>query len=203
MEKMFKILIGGCVGVSVVSASVYVFASTSQTSVFIGKREQPQIINAARAGDWARIVSMQLAYEEFLRQQQEANSTVDQGIGVISTSTEQVSVTSTPVTSTPIVIPPVIVERPVEKPEEIIAVTPQPSKKKFTYIRVLKYGMRGDDVAELQRALQIKKIPLIVPRGQEGIFGPRTMTAVKLFQKQNRLRQTGIVDKMFAEVINR
>lgn len=50
--------------------------------------------------------------------------------------------------------------------------------------RVLRYGMRGEDVKKLQRKLGIK---------DDGIFGKQTDTAVRQFQKKNKLVVDGVV----------
>lgn len=52
--------------------------------------------------------------------------------------------------------------------------------------RTLRYGMRGDDVKKLQKALNIKV---------DGVFGVKTEKAVKEFQKKNKLTIDGLVGK--------
>lgn len=54
-------------------------------------------------------------------------------------------------------------------------------------VRTLRYGMRGDDVKTLQKALNIKA---------DGIFGIGTDKAVKDFQKKNKLVVDGLVGKI-------
>ena len=49
--------------------------------------------------------------------------------------------------------------------------------------------MRGDDVSEAQRALVAAGFAI----SDDGIFGPGTEAAVKLFQQQRRLKVDGIV----------
>lgn len=59
--------------------------------------------------------------------------------------------------------------------------------KTDTVVRTLRYGMRGDDVRTLQKALNIKA---------DGIFGIGTEKAVKDFQKKNKLTVDGLVGKI-------
>ncbi len=53
-------------------------------------------------------------------------------------------------------------------------------------VRTLRYGMRGNDVRELQTKLKIKA---------DGIFGRQTEKAVKDFQKKSKLLVDGIVGR--------
>lgn len=59
--------------------------------------------------------------------------------------------------------------------------------------RLLHIGLRGEDVARLQRALEM---PVV-----DGIFGPATQAAVKLFQSHKGLVVDGIVGKMTKDVL--
>lgn len=221
MKKIAAGIIVGCVGLSITSAYVLVVAQSVGTSVTIGtgvKNIQPQQ-NAARAGDWARSDAERRAYEEILFGSALSSSTgegvVDKNENItVTTSTSEFTTSSSEVIiSVPVIIPTPIVTPPeggVSENEDKKGGTGGESDggavvvaKLFTYKRTLYWGLRGPDVAELQRALQKKKIPLTIPRGQEGIFGPRTSSAVKTFQKITGLRQTGIVDRATALMINR
>lgn|GEM_PF-2985043 len=66
--------------------------------------------------------------------------------------------------------------------------------------RVLKKGMTGEDVRELQRALiKLGYLKISTPTIT---FGPSTETAVKAFQRANRLNDDGIVGKTTIDRIN-
>ena len=67
------------------------------------------------------------------------------------------------------------------------------------YKRVLKYGVRGEDVKELQRALYKLGYD---PRGIDGIFGPGTQGAVQRFQKDNHLQIDGWAGPQTFRVLN-
>ncbi|CCJ32642.1 N-acetylmuramoyl-L-alanine amidase [Caloramator australicus] len=70
----------------------------------------------------------------------------------------------------------------------------------FKINRVLKRGMIGEDVRELQRALiKLGYLKISTPTIT---FGPSTETAVKAFQRANRLNADGIVGKTTADIIN-
>jgi peptidoglycan hydrolase-like protein with peptidoglycan-binding domain len=56
--------------------------------------------------------------------------------------------------------------------------------------RVLRHGHSGQDVREVQGLLLIHGYDL----KRDGIFGDRTRAAVQAFQKQTRLKETGMVD---------
>jgi Transglycosylase-like domain/Putative peptidoglycan binding domain len=49
---------------------------------------------------------------------------------------------------------------------------------------VLKYGMRGTAVKELQRKLHVRPV--------SGYFGPKTRAAVKRFQRRHHIKATGV-----------
>lgn len=66
---------------------------------------------------------------------------------------------------------------------------------KFKFTRTLKFGMRGDDVKELQRRLGV---PMIT-----GFFGLLTKQAVKNFQHTNLLVEDGIVGKFTIDILNK
>lgn len=64
--------------------------------------------------------------------------------------------------------------------------------------RVLKQSMQGYDVTQLQKDLTWLGYDT---GGVEGIFGPRTLSAVKQFQSQNGLAVDGIVGKQTTNAI--
>lgn len=64
--------------------------------------------------------------------------------------------------------------------------------------RVLKQSMRGYDVTQLQKDLTWLGYDT---GGTEGIFGPKTLSAVKQFQANNGLTVDGIVGKQTASAI--
>lgn len=61
-------------------------------------------------------------------------------------------------------------------------------------LRDISWGMQGPDVASVQEALELQKIPLphgpLVPKG---VFGPKTDAAVRAFQALKHLGIDGIV----------
>ena len=61
---------------------------------------------------------------------------------------------------------------------------------------VLQNGSRGEPVRTIQNKLLVirKSYPLISPLTADGIYGPRTTSAVEIFQSTFNLPQTGIVD---------
>lgn len=59
--------------------------------------------------------------------------------------------------------------------------------------RTLRYGMRGDDVKVLQKALGVKA---------DGIFGRQTDKAVKDFQRTNKLLVDGVVGRQTRNKLN-
>lgn len=66
--------------------------------------------------------------------------------------------------------------------------------------RILRRGMRGNDVRELQTKLQSLGYnvgPI------DGIFGPLTERAVRQFQKDNRLKVDGIVGPQTYDMLER
>ena len=72
--------------------------------------------------------------------------------------------------------------------------------------RILKHGSRGEDVKRLQKVLNARGLypePIVI----NGIFGPKTLSAVKEFQRQQSLRADGVVggktwDRLFASASN-
>ncbi len=68
-------------------------------------------------------------------------------------------------------------------------ITKEQMKRILPNLPVLRYGSRGDAVKELQRMLNMVGYGLKV----DGIFGRRTLAAVRDFQKKNLLVVDGIV----------
>lgn len=67
-------------------------------------------------------------------------------------------------------------------------------KEQYNLTRLLKKGLKGNDVKELQKKLS--GIGYSIGRyGVDGSFGNDTLKAVKLFQKNNKLKVDGIVGK--------
>jgi len=59
---------------------------------------------------------------------------------------------------------------------------------------LLKYGSRGQDVRDLQQALNAYRSKMGLPSiGAEGTFGPSTLRAVTQFQRANGLEADGVV----------
>ncbi len=94
------------------------------------------------------------------------------------------------------VLPPNIL--PIKQPVVVPANT-VPAPAKVTVLPV-KNGSRGAAVLVIQQILTRKKM-LVVPRGQDGIYGPRTKAAVIAYQKKIRLKQTGDVDAATAAAL--
>ncbi|WP_368294029.1 peptidoglycan-binding protein [Dehalobacter sp. TBBPA1] len=70
----------------------------------------------------------------------------------------------------------------------------------FRLTRTLRLGMRGNDIRQLQIAL----IELgYDPGTPDGIFGPRTQSAVMAFQQNNGLVQDGIVGPVTTAALSR
>jgi len=59
--------------------------------------------------------------------------------------------------------------------------------------RVLRLGLHGADVKQLQRILRRRGLGVTA----DGAFGPRTQQAVKALQRRFRLRATGVVNAAF------
>lgn len=70
-----------------------------------------------------------------------------------------------------------------------------PIKDFFT--KTLKYGMKNDEVLKLQKKLSYKYN--ITP---DGIFGRKTLQAIREFQKENGLIDDGIVGARTREILN-
>lgn len=73
----------------------------------------------------------------------------------------------------------------------ILKTKPEP---KYIFTKLLKIGMRNDDVKQLQKKLGITT---------DGIFGNNTLKAVKEFQKKNNLVADGIVGKNTNAILNK
>jgi ELWxxDGT repeat protein len=70
--------------------------------------------------------------------------------------------------------------------------TPKPQAIKYVILTVnLAPGSKHEQVKQLQ--LSLVKQGLLNPRDVVGVYGPKTTTAVKAFQKKNNLPQTGTV----------
>lgn len=65
---------------------------------------------------------------------------------------------------------------------------------KYNLTRLLKKGCKGNDVKELQKEL-IRRGYSCGKSGADGVFGADTKTAVKKFQKANKIFADGIVGK--------
>jgi SpoIID/LytB domain protein len=98
--------------------------------------------------------------------------------------------------------PPVITIPPV--PNTTPAPTPTPSTvvtkpAMIVYSRVLKSGLKGDDVKNLQKALVVLGYKNI---SVNGVFDSNTLTAVKDLQQKNKLAADGIAGKATVTLIN-
>lgn len=68
-------------------------------------------------------------------------------------------------------------------------------KERGLFMRTLKKGSQGEDVRALQEMLTAMGYDVGAKNGKaDGIFGPKTETAVKAFQSRNGLAATGIAD---------
>lgn len=68
-------------------------------------------------------------------------------------------------------------------------------KERGIFMRTLKKGSQGEDVRALQEMLTSMGYDVGAKNGKaDGIFGPKTETAVKAFQSRNGLAATGIAD---------
>lgn len=78
----------------------------------------------------------------------------------------------------------------------------QAHKERGVFMRTLKIGDRGEDVKAMQEMLAAMGYDVGAKNGKsDGIFGPKTETAVKAFQNRNGLPVTGIADKSTLDVI--
>lgn len=85
-----------------------------------------------------------------------------------------------------------------EKEEEIENPIITPSFS-MIYTRLLKQGMRGDDIKQIQSYLSSKGYDLGIV---DGIFGPKTKQSVIAFQKANGLTPDGLIGKFTIGKIN-
>jgi peptidoglycan hydrolase-like protein with peptidoglycan-binding domain len=70
---------------------------------------------------------------------------------------------------------------------------------KFQFKTNLKLGVRNEEVKVLQNLL----LKLNFLKGTAtGYFGPATQTALKKYQKNNKLLQTGVVDDATLKILN-
>lgn len=69
--------------------------------------------------------------------------------------------------------------------------TTEEQAEHISFNRLLKKGMKGDDVRRLQELLNAAGDDLVV----DGEFGSKTLDAVKLFQSRNGLEADGVVGK--------
>lgn len=72
---------------------------------------------------------------------------------------------------------------------------------KLVYTRLLKNGVKGGDVAQLQLALN--KLGIVPQLDADGEFGPKTRVNVVAFQQANNLEVDGIVGKNTIAAINK
>lgn len=78
----------------------------------------------------------------------------------------------------------------------------QAHKERGVFMRTLKIGDRGEDVKAMQEMLAAMGYDVGAKNGKsDGIFGPKTETAVKAFQNRNGLPVTGIADRSTLDVI--
>jgi peptidoglycan hydrolase-like protein with peptidoglycan-binding domain len=68
-----------------------------------------------------------------------------------------------------------------------------PYKPTFTFSNTLRFNAKSNDVVELQKTLISKGY---LKAGATGYFGKLTFAAVKAFQKDNKLKDDGIVGKV-------
>ena len=73
-----------------------------------------------------------------------------------------------------------------------VILLPYKEPKPFNLTRLLKKGCKGDDVGELQKALNVQ---------QTKLFGNVTLKKVKAFQKKKKLKVDGIVGKDTAHAL--
>jgi Putative peptidoglycan binding domain len=69
--------------------------------------------------------------------------------------------------------------------------------------RTLTYGSQGPDVVQLQGKLNVKLPAVKPPLATDGIFGPKTLARVKMFQQQNTLVPDGIVGPLTWAALDR
>ncbi len=72
----------------------------------------------------------------------------------------------------------------------------------YNFTQDLKMGSKGTDVEILQNFLEVKQLLKIKKPTIYGIFGATTRDALKKYQKSQKLKQTGILDKVTRDKIN-
>lgn len=76
----------------------------------------------------------------------------------------------------------------------------EPSKHvPFVYKKIIKQGLMGDEVKNIQNYLLSKGYELGLV---DGIFGPKTRQAVMTFQKNHGLKSDGIIGPITIQKIN-
>jgi hypothetical protein len=92
-----------------------------------------------------------------------------------------------------------------KKSEDLVATNPEIKNPITTpsfsiiYTRLLKQGLRGDDIKQIQSYLTSKGYILGLA---DGIFGPKTKQAVIAFQKANGLTPDGLIGKLTIAKMN-
>lgn len=93
------------------------------------------------------------------------------------------------------------IEKPIEPAESKTVLPAQPSVFKFK--KTLKLGSKNNDVLQLQLRLQKEKYLAVLPEKPNGYFGKGTQQALKNYQRNNRLKQTGILDSPTITKLNK
>ena len=86
--------------------------------------------------------------------------------------------------------------------------TPNTTKKNYLSFTPFGLGTIGNKVTELQQALNfsgytIAKLGAGSPGRESDFYGTRTENAVRSFQKQNNLAQTGVMDALTVEALQK
>lgn len=77
--------------------------------------------------------------------------------------------------------------------------TTPPTTPAYAFLRYLGYGDKGDDVLQLQKFLLKQGFLTATPNGR---YGPATVSAIKKFQKEHSIKQTGNVGPSTKDVLN-
>jgi murein DD-endopeptidase MepM/ murein hydrolase activator NlpD len=115
-------------------------------------------------------------------------------LGVAAAAAAEVVLPGSPAPSLPPAAPPTGAAPPAPAPAVQPGLPTAPAVTTTTFAlgqRVLKVGMFGSDVKDLQRELRRRGQRLAV----DGSFGPATRKAVRTLQKRFKLRLTGVVDR--------